>query len=140
MGDYDIHPDEQMPQRDRVGRWADKAACAGLTLTMHPTTEQNRHHRSRLEDEAIAICLTCPVKYECRKHALDNDERWGVWGGLTSSERWAISKGHRRVCQSCGDTFTTTGRNRRRYCSHRCRLDARNAQLRRKTAQANGAA
>ena len=29
----------------------------------------------------------CPVKDDCLRDALLNDERWGVWGGLTAKER-----------------------------------------------------
>lgn len=33
------------------------------------------------------ICGTCPVKAQCLQEALDNDERWGIWGGLGPAER-----------------------------------------------------
>jgi WhiB family transcriptional regulator, redox-sensing transcriptional regulator len=31
--------------------------------------------------------LGCPVKAQCLAHALDNDIRWGTWGGLDMWER-----------------------------------------------------
>jgi WhiB family redox-sensing transcriptional regulator len=37
--------------------------------------------------EARAVCSTCPVRVECLDHALDNDERLGVWGGTSRLER-----------------------------------------------------
>ena len=42
---------------------------------------------------AIRICGRCPVRDECLAHALDYDERHGVWGGLTADERRALRHG-----------------------------------------------
>jgi WhiB family transcriptional regulator, redox-sensing transcriptional regulator len=36
---------------------------------------------------AKAICRRCLVKVECLRAALTNDERFGVWGGLSDRER-----------------------------------------------------
>lgn len=37
--------------------------------------------------KAKRICDRCDVIEECLKFALDNKERYGIWGGLTTSER-----------------------------------------------------
>ncbi|MFF4583344.1 WhiB family transcriptional regulator [Streptomyces sp. NPDC001373] len=37
--------------------------------------------------EAKTLCGACPVRQDCFTHALDNDIRWGMWGGLTEAER-----------------------------------------------------
>jgi WhiB family transcriptional regulator, redox-sensing transcriptional regulator len=37
--------------------------------------------------QAKRICRRCPVKIECLAYALDNDERHGIWGGLSAQER-----------------------------------------------------
>lgn len=37
--------------------------------------------------EAKKICQRCEVRDECLQWALDNDEEFGVWGGLSRSER-----------------------------------------------------
>ncbi len=37
--------------------------------------------------DAKQICLACPVKDECLQYALEHDEQFGVWGGLSSAER-----------------------------------------------------
>jgi WhiB family redox-sensing transcriptional regulator len=37
--------------------------------------------------EAKKICLRCPIRLQCLEFALDNDERYGVWGGLSWTER-----------------------------------------------------
>ncbi|MBL3698912.1 WhiB family transcriptional regulator [Leucobacter luti] len=37
--------------------------------------------------EAKRICETCEVRSECLDYALENDERFGIWGGLSERER-----------------------------------------------------
>ena len=37
--------------------------------------------------EAKKICQQCEVKSECLEYALANDERFGIWGGLSERER-----------------------------------------------------
>jgi WhiB family redox-sensing transcriptional regulator len=37
--------------------------------------------------EAKKICTGCEVKAQCLEYALSNDERFGIWGGLSERER-----------------------------------------------------
>ena len=37
--------------------------------------------------EAKRICAGCEVRAECLEYALANDERFGIWGGLSERER-----------------------------------------------------
>jgi WhiB family transcriptional regulator, redox-sensing transcriptional regulator len=37
--------------------------------------------------EAKRICAACPVRDECLDYALEHDERFGIWGGLSERER-----------------------------------------------------
>lgn len=37
--------------------------------------------------EARRACLACPRRQGCLDDALEADQRWGVFGGLTASER-----------------------------------------------------
>lgn len=41
---------------------------------------------------AKRICNQCPVKSQCLKHALDEDEPFGVWGGMTTRERRLLKR------------------------------------------------
>lgn len=45
-------------------------------------------------DEAKAVCARCPVRSSCLEWALTSgaDMGYGVWGGLTESERAAIKR------------------------------------------------
>lgn len=38
------------------------------------------------------VCRGCPVKDECLGAALANDERFGIWGGLSERERRNLQK------------------------------------------------
>lgn len=37
--------------------------------------------------EAKQVCAMCPVATKCLEFALDNQERFGVWGGHSERER-----------------------------------------------------
>ncbi len=37
--------------------------------------------------EAKAVCQSCQVREQCLEYALVNDERFGIWGGLSERER-----------------------------------------------------
>lgn len=37
--------------------------------------------------EAKKVCRACPVQSECLLYAVRNDERFGVYGGLSERER-----------------------------------------------------
>lgn len=42
--------------------------------------------------DAKKVCAACTVKQECLDYALSNDERFGIWGGLSERERRKLKK------------------------------------------------
>lgn len=42
--------------------------------------------------EAKRICGECPVRPECLEWALENDERFGIWGGMSERERRKLKR------------------------------------------------
>jgi WhiB family redox-sensing transcriptional regulator len=42
--------------------------------------------------DAKNICVSCDVKEQCLEYALKNDERFGIWGGLSERERRKLKK------------------------------------------------
>lgn len=68
--------------------WQLQGACRGADASMffHPEGERG-HERLRREQRAKALCRTCPVLVECRTHALRVGEPYGIWGGLSESDR-----------------------------------------------------
>jgi WhiB family redox-sensing transcriptional regulator len=41
---------------------------------------------------AKRVCRSCPVIKECLQYALDNNEMYGVWGGMGNSERKSLRR------------------------------------------------
>lgn len=68
--------------------WQYDGACIGMDSAtfFHPEGERGSNRRRR-DEEAKAVCRTCPVIVDCRNHALTTHEPYGVWGGLTEEER-----------------------------------------------------
>jgi WhiB family redox-sensing transcriptional regulator len=42
--------------------------------------------------DAKRICSGCDVRQQCLDYALQNDERFGIWGGLSERERRKLKK------------------------------------------------
>jgi WhiB family redox-sensing transcriptional regulator len=42
--------------------------------------------------DAKKICSSCEVRSQCLNYALENDERFGIWGGLSERERRKLRK------------------------------------------------
>jgi WhiB family transcriptional regulator, redox-sensing transcriptional regulator len=42
--------------------------------------------------DAKKICSSCEVRSQCLEYALENDERFGIWGGLSERERRKLRK------------------------------------------------
>jgi WhiB family transcriptional regulator, redox-sensing transcriptional regulator len=69
--------------------WLEQAACRGEdgALFYPPNSGESRAERQMRENMAKSICQTCQVKPACLSHAVTNDERYGIWGGLNDLER-----------------------------------------------------
>ncbi|MGC5566333.1 WhiB family transcriptional regulator [Streptomyces sp. FR-108] len=42
--------------------------------------------------EAKQICGMCEMRSACLEYALNHDERFGVWGGLSEKERLSLRR------------------------------------------------
>ena len=61
--------------------WQERSACYGLDPEIFfPTTEEEA-------GLALSYCSVCTVKEMCLAWALQNGERYGVWGGTTEQTR-----------------------------------------------------
>jgi WhiB family redox-sensing transcriptional regulator len=69
---------EQVPPPDS---WQERSACYGLDPEIFfPTSEEEA-------GLALSYCSACPVRETCLEWAIQNGERYGVWGGTTEQER-----------------------------------------------------
>ena len=77
--------------------WQLAALCRGRDdLFFHPHGEREPA-RSDRESAAKGLCARCPVRRECADHALLMAEPYGVWGGITETEREELLHGPRVV-------------------------------------------
>jgi WhiB family redox-sensing transcriptional regulator len=85
--------------------WQMLAACRGMdsSFFFHPEGERGSARANR-ERRAKQICAECPVLQTCRQHALEVQEPYGVWGGLSEHERESIVRGHDRRLRIRGRT------------------------------------
>ncbi|HVL80690.1 MAG TPA: WhiB family transcriptional regulator [Actinomycetota bacterium] len=72
--------------------WQLHAACRGRQdLFFAPDDEsETRVERRRREARAKTICASCVVRLECLDEAMEQRERFGIWGGMTERERRAL--------------------------------------------------
>lgn len=77
--------------------WQIAGACRGedSSVFFHPDGERGRARIER-ERRAKEICAMCPVLEHCREYALRVGEPYGVWGGLSETERALLQRPTRR--------------------------------------------
>ena len=61
--------------------WRERALCA------ETDPEAFFPEKGGSTREAKKVCTGCEVRAECLEYALANDERFGIWGGLSERER-----------------------------------------------------
>lgn len=96
--------------------WRDSASCIGNPHVFEPDDRGGTHDW----ETPRAICRACPVQQACLADALAHETgssflRWGMRGGLTPSQRAAMSRGQKVTPDSsmCG-TVAGAYRHRRR--------------------------
>ena len=72
-----------------VTNWQLHGLCRGnhAHLFFPPSTFERKDERQRREIRAKSICQVCPVQSDCVDYALDIREPYGIWGGMTESDR-----------------------------------------------------
>ena len=68
-------------------QWQERALCA------QTDPEAFFPEKGGSTREAKRICMGCEVRDECLEYALANDERFGIWGGLSERERRRLKRG-----------------------------------------------
>ena len=61
--------------------WQARANCMGVDPDLFFP------ERGASTREAKEVCRGCVVREDCLEYALDNGEKFGIWGGLSERER-----------------------------------------------------
>lgn len=61
--------------------WQERALCA------QTDPEAFYPEQGQSAGDAKRVCSLCPVRTECLKYAVEHDEGYGIWGGLSEKER-----------------------------------------------------
>jgi len=64
-----------------VSEWAEQAVCRSVDPDMWFPNYPGQ------EWDAVKICSQCPVQKECMTASFDQEEEFGVWGGVTHWDR-----------------------------------------------------
>ena len=66
--------------------WQDRALCA------QTDPEAFFPEKGGSPREAKKVCRGCEVRLECLEYALERDERFGIYGGLSERERRRLKR------------------------------------------------
>ena len=61
--------------------WQSRANCMGVDPDLFFP------ERGASTSEAKEVCRGCVVRDDCLEYALDNGEKFGIWGGMSERER-----------------------------------------------------
>lgn len=66
--------------------WLERSLCQGLHADFFfpPLESKTPNHFYAV---GKYVCNACPVWKQCKDYSEDNDEVWGMWGGLTPQDR-----------------------------------------------------
>jgi WhiB family redox-sensing transcriptional regulator len=74
--------------------WQDHANCLGVDPDLFFP------ERGASTREAKEVCRGCVVREECLEFALQNGEKFGIWGGLSERERRRIRRQRAQAARS----------------------------------------
>jgi WhiB family redox-sensing transcriptional regulator len=66
--------------------WRDAALCA------QTDPESFFPEKGGSTREPKRVCWACEVRAECLEYALDHDEKFGIWGGMSERERRRLKR------------------------------------------------
>ena len=84
----ELLPSAEARPEAAVNTWRSEANCRNSDPDMFFPESKDR----RYAEEALAVCYGCEVKEDCLDHAIENDEKYGIWGGMTPEARKKLSR------------------------------------------------
>ena len=76
----------QFDTEAEVKAWQDYANCLGVEPDLFFP------ERGASTREAKEVCRGCVVRDDCLEYALQNGEKFGIWGGMSERERRRIRR------------------------------------------------
>ena len=81
-----------------VLEWQELAACAEYDNVLFFGEEgESELEKQARERRAKAICHRCPVQEPCLEFAMETNQKYGIWGGLTDKERASLKRRRARA-------------------------------------------
>ena len=79
--------------------WQEQAACRSYDnlLFFGPDQGESELEKQGREARAKAICQRCPVAQPCLEFAMETNQKYGIWGGLTDKERASLKRRRARA-------------------------------------------
>jgi WhiB family transcriptional regulator, redox-sensing transcriptional regulator len=86
--------------------WMNEARCRGMNPRLF-FPEYDWH----IDPSVVTACHECPVRDDCLGWALETNQEYGYWGGLTEEQRANINRTRSRVrCPDCrSDSIDRSG-------------------------------
>ncbi|HEU5149216.1 MAG TPA: WhiB family transcriptional regulator [Iamia sp.] len=93
-----VHISNESPEQPG---WQDFANCLGVDPDLFFP------ERGASTREAKEVCRGCVVRADCLEYALDNGEKFGIWGGMSERERRRLRR--QRALARRGEDITAAG-------------------------------
>jgi WhiB family transcriptional regulator, redox-sensing transcriptional regulator len=93
-----VHISSETPEQPG---WQDYANCLGVDPDLFFP------ERGASTREAKEVCRGCVVRADCLEYALDNGEKFGIWGGMSERERRRLRR--QRALARRGEDISAAG-------------------------------
>jgi WhiB family transcriptional regulator, redox-sensing transcriptional regulator len=79
--------------------WQEDAACRSYDniIFFGEDVGETELERQAREGHAKSICQSCPVIEPCLEFAMETNQKYGIWGGLTDKERASLKRRRARA-------------------------------------------
>ena len=82
-----------MVEADETLEWQEDSACRDFdNLLFFGEEGESELEKQAREAKAKSVCRTCPVQEPCLEFAMDSNQKYGIWGGLTDKERASLKR------------------------------------------------
>lgn len=86
LGANDKPSDELPAPVVHIQPWANRGLCREVDPDMFFP------EKGGSTNDAKGVCRECPVTTECLTYALENHERFGIWGGMSERDRRKLER------------------------------------------------